>query len=102
MPNRRSEVRSVRSLDRFNLKTKITRIVFSADVLDHRTLRDAAIVLHPAPWRREGPRILNGGDGFQRLSVFDDTVAFDNVELVCVRRPELVDKGPGIKPDRID
>src|SRR5580692_529640 len=63
--SRASEIRFVRSWDRFDVETEIAGVVLGADIFDHRTLRDAAVVLHPAPRRREGARIFNGRNGFQ-------------------------------------
>ena len=79
-----SEIRFRRGRNRFDGDAEIARIVLGADIFQHRTLLDAPVALHRAPRRGEGARVLDMGDGFDRLAVFDEAVALDDVELsVC-------------------
>jgi len=43
----------------------------------------------------EGRRILDGDLCLERLSALDQAIAFDDVQLVAVRRAEIIDEGLG-------
>src|ERR1700730_8734686 len=98
----RSEIRLVRLRDRVDVVAEKLGIVLGANRLAHRASFYTPVALHGIPRHRERSRILDVHVHFQRLSAFDDAEAFDDMQLFGVWRPERVDEGSGVEPDRID
>jgi hypothetical protein len=100
--SRTLKVRRSRGRDRRHIVAKEVGIVFGANLLAHRALLDATIVLIRRPGRGESARILDARFGFDRLSALGYAVTLDDMELFGVWGLVAVDKGLRIQPDRID
>src|SRR5215470_3699132 len=87
--------------NRFHIVVEKGGIVFGANIFAQRALLDAPVTLERGPRCREGARVLDMGNRFQRFSTLDDAVALDNMQRLGVRRAITIDEGPGGEPDRV-
>ena len=62
----------------------------------------APVTLSRIPRHRERTGILNVNLDFHFVAAFDELIALDDMELVGVRRAEIVDIGPIVKTNSID
>src|SRR5258706_369368 len=64
--------------------------------------RAPPIAAHPRPWLIEGVRVVHREGRFHHLAVVDYSPAFDDVELVGVRRAIDVNERLDVLPDGVD
>src|SRR5215471_10802688 len=93
---RHSKVRLVRCRDLEEL-----RVVLRANLLVHRLL-NPIVALHHGPRPVERIRIVKRDVHLHRLAAIDQSKALDNVQLLAMWRPEIIDERLFIEPDRID
>ena len=76
-------------------------IFLGADLLGKRLL-NAPIALDRRPCLVKGIGIVDADQHFELLAAIDEPPPLDDVELVGMRRAEIVDSRPVIQADRVD